>query len=158
MRVIRVCAVGLALHKAVACAVSIRRCSRRPRRRALDPGGPQLPRVRGHLQPPDASPRGLAPRGRRPTPSTADAAALHHTRAQADELADAAKGVADKTIWRQLVSSLADLLEKMFALEPDKRIDVDSAMRHPFVKSFLPKRHEPKAGGPAKGREGSVPP
>lgn len=38
------------------------------------------------------------------------------------------------------MASLADLLEKMMALEPERRIDPDAALRHPFVKSFLPKR------------------
>ncbi|GIL68379.1 hypothetical protein Vafri_21678 [Volvox africanus] len=56
---------------------------------------------------------------------------------------------------------LVDLLEKMMMLEPEKRINTDAAMRHPFVRSFLPKKHE---HGHAHGhpprpgqREGSVP-
>nr|BCL66282.1 serine/threonine-protein kinase PRP [Volvox reticuliferus] len=59
------------------------------------------------------------------------------------------------------IQLLVDLLEKMMMLEPDKRIDTDMAMRHPFVRSFLPKKHEhghahghlPRSGQ----REGSVP-
>eukprot|EP00210_Caulerpa_lentillifera_P004057 g3870.t1 len=39
----------------------------------------------------------------------------------------------------RLVVQLADLLEKMMMLDPDKRIDVDEAMRHPFVKTYLHK-------------------
>ena len=37
-------------------------------------------------------------------------------------------------------SQLADLLEKMMALDPDKRIDPDTALRHPFLKDYLPKK------------------
>lgn len=40
------------------------------------------------------------------------------------------------------IQLLADLLEKMMMLEPEKRLDTDTAMRHPFVRSFLPKKHE----------------
>lgn len=32
------------------------------------------------------------------------------------------------------VGALADLLERMMALDPEKRIDPDAALRHPFVK------------------------
>jgi serine/threonine-protein kinase PRP4 len=38
------------------------------------------------------------------------------------------------------VAALADLLEKMLALDPDKRIQADAALRHPFVKPWLPKK------------------
>lgn len=37
----------------------------------------------------------------------------------------------------KLVTQLADLLEKMMMLDPEKRIDVDEALRHPFVRAFL---------------------
>ncbi len=50
------------------------------------------------------------------------------------------------------IQQLADLLDKMMALEPDKRMDTDAAMRHPFVRSYLPK-HGHKHGH----REGSAP-
>jgi serine/threonine-protein kinase PRP4 len=36
---------------------------------------------------------------------------------------------------RQLVVKLADLLEKMFTLDPAKRITVKEALQHPFVSS-----------------------
>nr|BBC28445.1 serine/threonine-protein kinase PRP4 [Yamagishiella unicocca] len=52
------------------------------------------------------------------------------------------------------IQLLVDLLEKMMVLEPDKRIDTDAAMRHPFVRSFLPKKHE---HGHHQRREGSLP-
>lgn len=42
------------------------------------------------------------------------------------------------------VSALADLLEKMLALDPDKRISADAALRHDFVKPFLPKKTKGK--------------
>jgi serine/threonine protein kinase len=42
------------------------------------------------------------------------------------------------------VAQLADLLEKMLALDPEKRISADSALRHDFIKPFLPKK---KPGG-----------
>lgn len=42
------------------------------------------------------------------------------------------------------VAALADLLEQMTALDPDKRITPDAALRHPFVKPWLPKK---KGGG-----------
>jgi serine/threonine protein kinase len=38
------------------------------------------------------------------------------------------------------LAALADLLEKMLALDPDKRIQADAALRHPFVKPWLPKK------------------
>ncbi len=41
---------------------------------------------------------------------------------------------------------LADLLEKMMMLEPERRIDPDAALRHPFVKAFLPKRDSQHGG------------
>lgn len=34
---------------------------------------------------------------------------------------------------REQVLQLADLLERVFNLSPSKRIDVDAALRHPFV-------------------------
>jgi serine/threonine protein kinase len=47
------------------------------------------------------------------------------------------------------VAALADLLERMTALDPEKRIDADAALRHPFVKPFLPKKkHTAGAAGP----------
>lgn len=59
------------------------------------------------------------------------------------------------------VSALVDLLDRMMALEPEKRIDPDAAMRHPFLRPHLPKKHEHDKGGKqAAGtgqREGSVP-
>ena len=45
----------------------------------------------------------------------------------------------------RLVSQLADLLEKMMMLDPEKRIDVDDALRHPFVRAFLHKYPLPLA-------------
>jgi len=39
----------------------------------------------------------------------------------------------------KLVTQLADLLEKMMMLDPEKRIDVDDAIRHPFVGAFIHK-------------------
>lgn len=47
---------------------------------------------------------------------------------------------------RALVGHLVDLLDRMMTLEPDKRIDPDSALKHPFVREVLPKRKEAKAG------------
>eukprot|EP00882_Tetradesmus_deserticola_P010991 GHRQ01011625.1.p1 GENE.GHRQ01011625.1~~GHRQ01011625.1.p1 ORF type:complete len:460 (+),score=260.92 GHRQ01011625.1:181-1380(+) len=41
---------------------------------------------------------------------------------------------------RAQLAALADLLEKMLALDPDKRIQADAALRHPFVKPWLPKK------------------
>ncbi|GFH21630.1 protein kinase domain-containing protein, partial [Haematococcus lacustris] len=41
---------------------------------------------------------------------------------------------------RTKVALLADLLDKMMMLEPERRIDPDSALRHPFVKDYLPKK------------------
>lgn len=44
---------------------------------------------------------------------------------------------------RPKVVALADLLEKMLTLDPEKRIDPDSALKHPFIKEHLPKhRHK----------------
>ena len=43
---------------------------------------------------------------------------------------------------RALVAQLADLLEKMMALEPEKRIDPEGAMKHPFLRDLLTKRKE----------------
>lgn len=45
-----------------------------------------------------------------------------------------------------LVGQLADLLDRMMNLEPEKRIDPDAALKHPFVRDALPKRKEHKAG------------
>lgn len=39
---------------------------------------------------------------------------------------------------------LADLLEKMMALDPDKRLDPEAALRHPFVREHLPKKGKGK--------------
>ncbi|KAG2429206.1 hypothetical protein HXX76_010976 [Chlamydomonas incerta] len=47
---------------------------------------------------------------------------------------------------RPQIQLLVDLLEKMMMLEPEKRIDTDAAMRHPFVRAFLPKKHEHRHG------------
>lgn len=55
----------------------------------------------------------------------------------------AAGGGGDKD--RALVIQLADLMEKMTALEPEKRIDPDAALKHPFVRDVLPKRKEHKS-------------
>lgn len=38
---------------------------------------------------------------------------------------------------------------QMMMLEPEKRIDVDAALRHPFVKDFLPKKDKEHGSGPA---------
>lgn len=46
------------------------------------------------------------------------------------------------------VAALADLLEKMLALDPEKRVTPDAALRHPFVKPWLPKK---KMGAGAAG-------
>jgi serine/threonine-protein kinase PRP4 len=43
---------------------------------------------------------------------------------------------------RGQINALADLLDKMLALDPDKRIEPDAALRHPFVREFLPKKKE----------------
>jgi serine/threonine protein kinase len=53
---------------------------------------------------------------------------------------------------RGRVAALADLLERMMALDPDKRIDPDAALRHPFVKDFVPKKRP--VGGAAGGGAG----
>jgi serine/threonine-protein kinase PRP4 len=52
------------------------------------------------------------------------------------------------------VAALADLLERMLALDPGKRIDADSALRHPFVKPFLPKKT--KGGAAAAAGSGGA--
>lgn len=41
---------------------------------------------------------------------------------------------------RLLLVQLSDLLEKMLTLEPEKRIDADQALKHPFVKDILAKK------------------
>ena len=41
------------------------------------------------------------------------------------------------------------LAAQMMVLEPDKRIDPDTALKHPFVRDALPKRKEHKGGGRA---------
>lgn len=46
------------------------------------------------------------------------------------------------TTTNKQVAQLADLLEKMLALDPDKRISADSALRHDFIKPFLPKKKD----------------
>lgn len=43
---------------------------------------------------------------------------------------------------RTKVVQLADLLDRMMALDPEKRIDPDAALRHPFVREYLPKKRE----------------
>jgi serine/threonine-protein kinase PRP4 len=43
-------------------------------------------------------------------------------------------------------AQLADLLDKMMALDPEKRLDPEQALRHPFVRDYLP-RSKPKARG-----------
>ncbi|CAD7698677.1 unnamed protein product [Ostreobium quekettii] len=40
---------------------------------------------------------------------------------------------------RELVLLLADLLDKMMALDPEQRIDLEKARRHPFLKKILQK-------------------
>ena len=50
----------------------------------------------------------------------------------------------------RLVSQLADLLEKMMMLDPEKRIDVDDALRHPFVRAFLHKYRPPSHLHPSR--------
>lgn len=46
----------------------------------------------------------------------------------------------------------------MTVLEPDKRIDPDAAMRHPFIKAYLPKKHHHGAAGAgAAAAKGAVP-
>lgn len=44
------------------------------------------------------------------------------------------------------VAALADLLERMMVLDPEKRIDPDAALRHPFVKDYVPKKRAGPAG------------
>ncbi|KAI8468803.1 MAG: kinase-like protein [Monoraphidium minutum] len=53
------------------------------------------------------------------------------------------------------VSALADLLERMMALDPERRIDPDAALRHPFVKDYVPKKR-PAAAGAAAGGGGAA--
>lgn len=38
---------------------------------------------------------------------------------------------------KALLSHLADLFEKMMMLDPDKRISLDEAIRHPFVRTYV---------------------
>ena len=38
---------------------------------------------------------------------------------------------------RRKVVQLADLLERMIALDPEKRISAKEALRHPFIKDTL---------------------
>ena len=40
---------------------------------------------------------------------------------------------------RELVLLLADLLEKMMMLDPEQRIDLENARRHPFLRKILQK-------------------
>ena len=40
---------------------------------------------------------------------------------------------------RELVLMLADLLEKMMMLDPEQRIDLEKARRHPFLRKILQK-------------------
>ena len=40
---------------------------------------------------------------------------------------------------RELVLMLADLLEKMMMLDPEQRIDLENARRHPFLRKILQK-------------------
>lgn len=47
------------------------------------------------------------------------------------------------------VAALGDLLERMMALDPEKRIDPDGALRHPFVKDYVPKKKAAPGGGGA---------
>ncbi|GMH38518.1 hypothetical protein BSKO_06402 [Bryopsis sp. KO-2023] len=51
---------------------------------------------------------------------------------------------------RKLVLQLAELLEKMMMLDPDRRMDLDTALRHPFVRRYL-QRSKPDSSHPAKG-------
>jgi len=52
------------------------------------------------------------------------------------------------------LAQLADLLERMMALDPEKRIDPDGALRHPFVSPFVPKKRA--GGGAAAAAAGGV--
>ncbi|MEW5315716.1 MAG: hypothetical protein WDW38_007124 [Sanguina aurantia] len=61
-----------------------------------------------------------------------------------------ARGGGAKGVDRVQLSLLADLLDKMLALEPEKRIDPDAALRHPFVRDFLPAKSS-HSSGPKKG-------
>lgn len=38
----------------------------------------------------------------------------------------------------------------MMMLEPERRIEPDAALRHPFVKDFLPKKDKEGKGGKPK--------
>merc|ERR1711879_99469 len=40
---------------------------------------------------------------------------------------------------RRRVQQLGDLLDKMFVLDPEKRINVSQALSHPFFKDIIPK-------------------
>jgi serine/threonine protein kinase len=40
------------------------------------------------------------------------------------------------------VGQLADLLERMMTLDPEKRLDADGALRHPFVREYLPRKKD----------------
>ena len=40
------------------------------------------------------------------------------------------------------VGQLADLLDRMMALDPEKRLDADGALRHPFVREYLPRKKD----------------
>ncbi|KIY97656.1 hypothetical protein MNEG_10308 [Monoraphidium neglectum] len=51
---------------------------------------------------------------------------------------------------RSRVAALADLLDRMMALDPEKRIDPDAALRHPFVRDYVPKK-KGAAGGAGAG-------
>lgn len=53
---------------------------------------------------------------------------------------------------RVKVQQLVDLLEKMLALDPEKRLTPKDALRHPFIKDH-PRPQRPPAGKPAKGRQ-----
>lgn len=45
------------------------------------------------------------------------------------------------------MAALADLLERMMALDPEKRIDPDDALRHPFIKNCRNILHKQQQGG-----------
>jgi len=40
---------------------------------------------------------------------------------------------------RKKLPQLADLLEKIFILDPEKRLKVEDALNHPFIKEDLPR-------------------
>jgi serine/threonine-protein kinase PRP4 len=48
--------------------------------------------------------------------------------------ADFAALLAGQSPDRRRLASLADLLERMMALDPDRRISPKEALRHPFIK------------------------